>query len=135
VLRFHLLVESVVHRLHLQCLSKGKDDMNAAGLIVVLTGVSGVIGRDYFQTLVTDGSIRQDELDGTRRNLEASVATLKNTPPEKLEALVAQYDDQLSEQLNKFNANGAEHTLAAFRDAQTLTGHVATILAKSGLKE
>jgi hypothetical protein len=43
-----------------------KDDMNAAGMIVVLTEVSGALGMPHFQSLITDGSISQSEFDGTR---------------------------------------------------------------------
>jgi hypothetical protein len=86
-----------------------------------------------FQNLVTDGSINQDELDGTRSNLSTIVAILKNTPTEKIEELVAKYDEQLTEHLNKFN--GSEQTLEAFRDAQTMTGYVTTILSQAGIKE
>jgi hypothetical protein len=109
--------------------------MNASGLFVVLTGVSGVVERAYFQNLVTDGSISQDELDGTRNNLSTIVAILKNTPTEKIEELVAKYDDHLTEHLNKFNAKRSEQILEAFRDAQTMAGYVATIMAQAGIKE
>jgi hypothetical protein len=56
---------------------KGEDNMNAAGMTFVLTGVSGVLGMKFFQNLVTDGSISEDELDGTRKNLSTVIATLK----------------------------------------------------------
>ena len=53
--------------------------MNAAGMVFTLTGVSGVLGMPFYQSLVTDGSISQNELDGTRRNLSGVIAILKNT--------------------------------------------------------
>lgn len=109
--------------------------MNAAGLTFVLSGVSAVLGMPFFQTLVTDGSIRQDELDGTRNNLSAAITTLKNTPREKIEALVAQYNDELTAQLDKFNAGWGHDLLGAFRDAQIMAGYVTTIMAKAGIKE
>jgi hypothetical protein len=123
-----------IHQLYLQCFSKGEDDMNAAGMIVVLGGVSGALGRPFFQSLVTDGSISQSELDGTRSNLAAVLATLKNAPPDKIEAIVAQYDDQLSEHLDKFNAGWEQNPLGGFRNAQIMEGYVTMIMAKSGLK-
>lgn len=64
--------------------------MNAAGMIFTLSGVSAVLGMPFYESLVTDGSISQGELDGTRRNLSAVITTLKNTPLEKIEALVSQ---------------------------------------------
>lgn len=107
--------------------------MNAAGLFVMLNGVSGVLERAYFQNIVTDGSVSQDELDGTRHNISSIVSTLKNTPTDKIEALVAESDELLTEYLDKFHASG-EDLIAAFRHAQTMTGYVRTIMAKSGIK-
>ena len=107
--------------------------MNAAGMIVVLTEVSSALGMPHFQALVTDGSISKGEFEGTRGNLAAILATLKKTPPEKIEAMVAQYDAQLSDHLNKFDAEWGKDTLADFRDAQIMAGFVTTIMAKSGL--
>jgi hypothetical protein len=109
--------------------------MNAAGVIFVLTGVSGALGMPHFQSLVTNGSISQGELDGTRSNLMSAATTLTKTPPDKFEALVAQYDEQLTEHLNKFNAAWGEDYLGNFREAQTMAGFVTTIMAKAGLKE
>jgi hypothetical protein len=124
-----------IHQLYLQCFSKGEDDMNAAGMIVVLTEVSGALGMPHFQSLVTNGSISQGEFEGTRSNLAGVLATLKKTPPDKIEAMVAQYDEQLTEHLDKFNAEWGKDTLSNFKDAQIMAGYVTTIMAKSGLKE
>ena len=109
--------------------------MNAAGLTFVLSGVSAVLGMPFFQTLVTNGSIQQDELDGTRNNLSAAITTLKNTPQDKIEALVAQYNDELTERLDKFNAEWGHDMLGGFRDAQLMAGYVTTIMAKAGIRE
>jgi hypothetical protein len=109
--------------------------MNAAGLTFVLNGVASVLTMPMFQTLVSDGSVGQGELDGTRKNLAAVVKTLQNTPGEKIEAMVAQYNDELTEHLDKFNSEWTQDYLSAFRDAQTMAGFVTTIMAKSGLKE
>jgi hypothetical protein len=120
---------------YLQCFSKGKDNMNAAGLVFILNGVSGALEMPYYQSLVTDGKISRDEFDGTRHNLSAALATLKKTPLEKIEALVAEYDEVLTEYLSKFNAVEQLDFLSGFRLAQVIAGNVATIMAKSGLKE
>lgn len=109
--------------------------MNAAGMIFALSGVSAVMGMPFYQSLVTDGSISQDELDGTRNNLSAVITTLKKTPLEKIEALVSQYDDVLTEQLDKFNSVGQLNYLDGFKHAQIMAGYVTTIMAKAGLKE
>ena len=108
--------------------------MNAAGMMVMLTEVSNALGMPHFQSLVTDGSISQGELDGTRHNLAAIVTTLKKTPPDKIEAMVAQYDAQLTEHLSKFDAEWGKDTLGDFRDAQIMAGYVTMIMAKSGLR-
>jgi hypothetical protein len=108
--------------------------MNAAGLTFVLNGVSAVLGMPDFQSVVTEGSVRQDEFDGTRRELSAIIATLKNTPSEKIESMVAQYDEELTSYLNKFNTKTHEHALDSFRNAQIMIGYVTTIMTKSGLR-
>jgi hypothetical protein len=107
--------------------------MNAAGLTVVLTEVSTVLGMPFYQSLVTNGSIRQDEFDGTRGGLAAILATLKNTPQNKIEAMVDYYNDDLTEYLNKFNSGWTEDVLGSFRNAQVMVGYVTTIMAKSGI--
>ncbi|HJU54661.1 MAG TPA: hypothetical protein VJ715_08825 [Pyrinomonadaceae bacterium] len=125
----------MIRQLHLQRFPKGKDYMNAAGLTFVLNGVSSVLTMPMFQTLVTNGQIGQDELDGTRKDLAAVVNTLQNTPGEKIEAMVDQYNDELTEHLEKFDSEWTQDYLSAFRDAQMMAGFVTTIMAKSGLKE
>ncbi|HZG51080.1 MAG TPA: hypothetical protein VEZ40_02990 [Pyrinomonadaceae bacterium] len=109
--------------------------MNAAGLTFVLSGVSAVLGMPDFQSLVTEGNVHQDEFDGTRSQLSAAIATLKNTPPEKIEAMVAQYDEELTSYLDKFNTKTHEHALDSFRNAQIMIGYVTTIMTKSDLRE
>ena len=86
-----------------------------------------------YQELVTDGTIKQGELDGTRRNLKATIATLKKTPGEKIEALVAKYDSNLTANLHKFQALGAGDLIKKFRLAQIMLGFAATIMAKAKL--
>ncbi|HYO99029.1 MAG TPA: hypothetical protein VER76_02340 [Pyrinomonadaceae bacterium] len=108
--------------------------MNAAGMIFALSGVSGVLGMPFYQSLVTDGSVSQNELDGTRHNLSAVIVTLKNTSLEKIEALVSQYDEQLTAHLEKFQFVGQRDLLEGFRHAQVMAGYVTTIMAKAGLK-
>jgi hypothetical protein len=107
--------------------------MNAKGLPVMLDGVSAVLGMAFYQNLVTDGSISQGELDGTRHNLSAVISILKNTPEEKIEALVAQYDEDLTEHLHKFQAIDSADILSKFKHAQIMAGYVTTIMAKAGL--
>ena len=109
--------------------------MNAAGMTFVLTGVSATLGMPFFQSLVTNGSIRQDELDGTREDLAAVIATLRNTPSAKIEAMVDEFNADLTATLDKFNAEWGTDLLGGFRDAQIMAGYVTTIMAKSGLNE
>jgi ribosomal protein S17E len=107
--------------------------MNAAGMTFVLNGVSGVLAMPFYQSLVTDGSISQGELDGTRRNLSAVISTLRKTPPEKIEAMVDQYNQELTEHFDKFRAVGQMDCLSGFQTAQIMAGYVTTVMAKSGL--
>lgn len=108
--------------------------MNAAGMIFSLSGVFAVLEMPFYQSLVTDGSVSQSELDGTRSNLSAVIATLRKTPLEKIEALVAEYDGELTAHLEKFNAVGQIGYLDGFRHAQVMAGFVTTIMAKAGLR-
>ena len=110
--------------------------MNAAGLTAILTSMSSFLESfGFFQDLVTDGSISQDELDGTRKNLSATVAALKRTPAEKIEAMVAQYNEELTAYSDKFNYKTGENALTAFRSAQVMTGSVTTIMNKAGISD
>jgi hypothetical protein len=108
--------------------------MNAAGLGVVLHGVLAGLKMPFYESLVTDGSIAKDEFDGTLSHLTAVDATLKKTPHQTIEAMVAQHDEVLSEHIKKFEGEWSSDLLAGFRDAQTLAGYVTTIMAKSGCR-
>ena len=115
--------------------------MNAKGLIFTLGGVIADLdmgtapGKPAFsQKLVDDGAVSQSELDGTRKNLKGLVATLKNTAEEKIEALVAEFDEELTAILNKFNALGSGANIEKFRLAQIMSGLAVTIMAKAGVK-
>jgi hypothetical protein len=108
--------------------------MNAKGLPVMLQGVLATLEMaSIYQKLVTDRKISQDELDGTRHNLKATIATLKHTPEKKIEALVARHDAHLTETLHKFQALDAGHLIEKFRLAQIMQGFAATIMAKAGI--
>lgn len=108
--------------------------MNAAGLVFILKGVSAVLGMPDFKALVTDGSVSQDEFDGTRHNLSSIIATLQNTPSEKTEAMVAKYDEELTAHNDKFNTKTHEQALNSFRNAQIMMGYVTMVMAKSGVR-
>ena len=115
--------------------------MNAKGLIFSLEGLiadldmgSGAGKPAISQKLVDDGAVSQSELDGTRKNLKALVVTLRNTPEEKIEALVAQFDEDLSAYLDKFQALRSGASIEKFRIAQIMSGLAVTIMAKAGVK-
>ena len=109
--------------------------MNAAGMTFVLGGVYSVLQMPFFQTIVTNGSVSQDEFTGTLSDLRDVITTLKNTPGSKIEAMVDQFNDELTAHLNSFNSEWGSDLLAAFRDAQIMMGYVTTIMAKSGLHD
>lgn len=108
--------------------------MNAAGMTFVLGGVYAVLQMPFFQSIVTNGSVSQDEFSGTLSDLGAVITTLKNTPGSKIEAMVDQFNDQLTAHLHSFNSEWGSDVLAAFRDAQIMMGYVTTIMAKSGVR-
>lgn len=108
--------------------------MNAAGMIFSLHGVSSALEMPFYQSLVTGGSVSQNELDGMRHNITAVIAALKNTPAEKIEALVAEYNEDLTAYMNKFNAINQTDYLSGFRFAQIIVGYVTTIMAKAGIR-
>jgi histidine ammonia-lyase len=114
--------------------------MNAKGLVFVLRGVIADLDMgkgpgtvSFSQKLVNDGAISQGELDGTVKNLKGLVATLANTAEEKIEALVAQFDADLTAYLGKFNALGSGASIEKFRLAQIMSGFAVTIMAKAGV--
>jgi hypothetical protein len=109
--------------------------VNAAGLTFLLSSVVAGLNMAFYQNIVTEGSVSQDEFDGTLANLTAIHATLRNTPGPKIEAMVDQNNAELSAHLSKFQGEWTSNPLQGFRDAQTLAGYVATILVKSGLHE
>jgi hypothetical protein len=112
-----------------------EESMNAAGLTAILSGVSGQLSIAFFGKLVTEGHIKQDELDGTRKLCVRVIADLKQIPHDKIEALVSHFDSELTKYSNDFNAKGAADALGQFRDAQILLGFVSSILAKAGIRE
>jgi hypothetical protein len=59
---------------------------------------------------------------------------LRKTPLDKVEAMVAEYNDQLTEHSDKYSAARGKGILGGFKHAQIIAGYITTILAKSGLK-
>ena len=109
--------------------------MNAAGLNAILIGVSGKLSMPHFDQLVTDGKVKQDELDGTRKMVKSAMAILQKTPHDKIEALVAHYDEQLTLHLENFNAKGYLNLQGSLQDAQMLMGFVSAIFSKARIRE
>ncbi|MGC2237089.1 MAG: hypothetical protein WA584_13060 [Pyrinomonadaceae bacterium] len=109
--------------------------MNAAGMTFVLTGVYSVLQMPFYQSIVTNGSVSQSEFDGTAKDLNSIITTLKNTPGDKIEAMVEQYNNELTNHLNNFNSGWGSDLLAAFREAQTMVGFVTSVMAKSGISD
>jgi len=108
--------------------------MNAAGLIFCLKGVTSALEMPFYQSLITDGSVSREEFEGTHHNLLSVIATLKNTPTEEVEALVAEYNEDLSASYDKLMAFEQQDLISRFRLAQVIAGYVTTIMAKAGLR-
>ena|GEM_PF-5151472 len=107
--------------------------MNVQGLIFTLTSVSSVLSSPFYDTLLSDDRLMPNELQGTRQYAAQLVADLKATPTEKLEPLVAQYDDELTEQLNKFQGEWTADRYSGFRNAQAMFGLVASIFNRANI--
>jgi len=82
--------------------------MNAKGLTMVLSGVSARLHMAFYETLVTNREIKQDELDGTRKLAVSAIAILRKAPSDKLEALVAKFDRELTSASHSFNSKGSD---------------------------
>src|SRR5437867_4190557 len=97
----------------------------------------GDLRNPIFDKLVIDKAITQAELASTKEGLKDVVHTLKNTLSNKIEALVAQYGDELAEHFRKFSEETSVNSnfLAAFRDAQTMLGFLTSIMVKAGIRE
>lgn len=109
--------------------------MNAAGLTFVMGGVYATLQMPFFQSIVTDGRVSQGEFTGTLQDFGDTTTTLRNTPGNEIEAMVDQFNDYLTEHLDKFNSEWGTDLLAAFREAQMMLGFVTTVMAKSGLSD
>ena len=106
--------------------------MNVQGLIFTLSGVSGVLNSVFYDNLE---GVSPEELAGVREDAADLVNTLQNTPPDKISAMVAQYNDELTQALDAFDSDWAANRLQGFRDAETMIGFVTTVMAKSGLHD
>jgi hypothetical protein len=106
--------------------------MNAAGLVFTLTSVSTVLNSPFYDNLE---GVSAGELAGTRSDIAALVKTLQNTPGDKIEAMVDQFNPELTQALSAFQGDWAGKRLQGFRDAQVMIGFVTTVMAKSGLSD
>lgn len=106
--------------------------MNAKGLVFTLTSVSGVLNSVFYDNLA---GVSASELAGTRSNAAAIVTTLQSTPSDKIEAMVAQYNNELTAALGQFQGDWTGDRLQGFRDAQVMLGFVSTVMVKSGLRD
>lgn len=107
--------------------------MNAFGLRVEVNTVVQGMKLPHFRREIVKEGISEAEFEGTLTNLEVVEAKLKTAPHEKLEALVARFDPQLTAHVDNFSKNSAEHVLPAFHEAQMLAGFVTTVMGKSGI--
>jgi hypothetical protein len=108
--------------------------MNAAELTFALTSVTAVINSSVFFDSLTNEGVSAPELKGMRQDADALVAALKATPPEKIEALGAEYHDQLTNAFHSFQGDWTMNRLQGFRDAQVMIGFVTTIFNKAGIR-
>jgi hypothetical protein len=108
--------------------------MNAAGLKVMITHVASTINSSMFFDKLTNEGVSASELNGTRNEATRLANVINNTPPEKIETLVAHYDEQLSAALNSFQGGWQMNQLQGFRDAQVMIGFVTSLVNKAGIR-
>ena len=108
--------------------------MNSAELTFALTSVAAVINSSVFFDSLTNEGVSASELEGTRQDANALVAALKATPPEKIEALGAEYNDELTNAFHGFQGDWTMNRLQGFRDAQVMIGFVTSIFNKAGIR-
>ena len=109
--------------------------MNPHGLTVMLDGVVKGMKLPHFRRAVIERGVSAGEFDGTLANLAAVEGTLKTVPHQKLDAMIARFNPQLTAHVDKFHKDSSEHALPAFHEAQMLAGFITTVMAKSGLHE
>lgn len=107
--------------------------MNVQGLTLVLTNVASALEWSFFDSLVNEG-VSAGELHGTRQRANALLAAVKSAPHERLDDLVAKFNPQLTEAMEKFQGEWQSNTLGGFRDAQVMLGHVNTIFNEADIK-
>jgi hypothetical protein len=108
--------------------------MNAAGLKVTIAHVASTIEQPIFFDKLTNEGVSAAELNGTRHEARSLANALNTTPSEKIEALVAHYDDQLTHALNNFQGGWQMNQLQGFRDAQVMIGFVTSLCNKAGIR-
>ena len=100
----------------------------------MLRSVDSVINSPLWYDGIAKEGISAAELEGTREESSYLVRALEATPHEKIEVLVARYDDKLTDHLTKFQGEWQSNRLAGFRDAQIMIGFVTTIFNEAGIR-
>ena len=107
--------------------------MNALGLRMYITTIDGVINSPIWYDEIVKQGVSPAELQGTRAQLSHLDRAMLATPHEKLDALVAQHDAELTAHAAKFQGDWQKDRLAGFRDAQVFIGSVVTIFNAAGI--
>ena len=107
--------------------------MNAAGPRMLLTTIDSVINSPPWYDDIVNQGVSPQELQGTRAQLSHLDRAMLATPHEKIEALVAEYDAELTPLTDKFQGEWQKDRLSGFHDAQLFIGYVASIFNKAGI--
>jgi hypothetical protein len=108
--------------------------MNQSGLAFALTGVSTALKMNaWFEGIVTGGQIKKDELDGSSQLAAALATKVRDASSERIEPLVAQYNDVLTKHWESFEAKKDPDPLGALHEAQIMIGTVTMILEQSNI--
>lgn len=100
----------------------------------MIAHVASMIEQKIFFDKLTNEGVSAAELNGTRQQARSLANAISATPSEKIETLVAHYDEQLTNANQTFQASWQMNQLQGFRDAQIMIGFVASLLNKAGIR-
>lgn len=108
--------------------------MNAAGLRFFMIGLADTLNSPIWYSDLTAEGVSAGELKGTQQDATAIVNTINDTPPERIEQLVAEFDGVLTHAVETFQGDWQSNRLQGFRDAQIMIGFVTTLFNKAGIR-
>jgi hypothetical protein len=96
--------------------------------------LSDTLNSPVWYSDLTGEGVSADELKGTQQDAAAILDTIDNTPPERIEQLVAEFDGVLTHAHDAFQKGWQSNRLQGFRDAQVMLGFVRSLFNKAGIR-